>query len=229
MIDLNHFWRNFFCKNYFSCIVCFCRYLRNDFSCSRQVRGIRFLLWTIDVFHRHCHFRLLEAGAKRIYSIATHGIFSGPALERVKKSPFEAVVITNTIPQAQRMRECNKIQVTWSIRGSFELITIFHLVSFIAQRWTLARFAFYVNCYLFWKIVDYFFLLFHVSSGYRCFFHVRRVDPSDTQRGIRIIPVHPCADVIGLHQYLMSANDRKEPLKNFCVTDSSIYQLYSAN
>jgi ribose-phosphate pyrophosphokinase len=55
--------------------------------------------------------KLVEAGAKKIYAISTHGIFSGPALERVKKSSFEAVVITNTIPQAQRMRDCNKIQV----------------------------------------------------------------------------------------------------------------------
>ncbi|XP_055332616.1 ribose-phosphate pyrophosphokinase 2-like [Paramacrobiotus metropolitanus] len=55
--------------------------------------------------------KLVEANAKKVYAIATHGIFSGPALERVKRSSFEAVVVTNTIPQIQRMRECSKIQV----------------------------------------------------------------------------------------------------------------------
>jgi hypothetical protein len=34
-------------------------------------------------------FRLMEAGATRIYAILTHGIFSGPALQRINASNFE--------------------------------------------------------------------------------------------------------------------------------------------
>jgi ribose-phosphate pyrophosphokinase len=41
---------------------------------------------------------LKEKGAKRIYGLATHGIFSAPALERIEKSAFEKVVVTNTVP-----------------------------------------------------------------------------------------------------------------------------------
>ena len=46
----------------------------------------------------------------------THGIFSGPALNRINAANFEAVVVTNSIPQDKHMRECQKIQVRLSIR-----------------------------------------------------------------------------------------------------------------
>jgi ribose-phosphate pyrophosphokinase len=41
---------------------------------------------------------LKEKGAKRIYGLATHGIFSGQALELIEASAFEKVVVTNTVP-----------------------------------------------------------------------------------------------------------------------------------
>ena len=56
-------------------------------------------------------FRLIEAGAKQVYAITTHGIFSGPAVNRINNSEFECVVATNTIPQDQNMKNSNKIQV----------------------------------------------------------------------------------------------------------------------
>uniref|UniRef100_A0A914GYI6 ribose-phosphate diphosphokinase n=1 Tax=Globodera rostochiensis TaxID=31243 RepID=A0A914GYI6_GLORO len=54
--------------------------------------------------------KLFEAGAQKIYAICVHGIFSGPAIDRLNKSKFEAVVVTNTIPQEENMKRCNKIQ-----------------------------------------------------------------------------------------------------------------------
>ena len=54
--------------------------------------------------------KLLEAGAKKVYAIITHGIFSGPALKRINAACFEAVAVTNTIPQDKHMGECQKIQ-----------------------------------------------------------------------------------------------------------------------
>lgn len=57
------------------------------------------------------HFRLLEAGATRVYAILTHGIFSGPAISRINNACFEAVVVTNTIPQDGHMKDCPRIQV----------------------------------------------------------------------------------------------------------------------
>uniref|UniRef100_A0A8C9SS41 ribose-phosphate diphosphokinase n=1 Tax=Scleropages formosus TaxID=113540 RepID=A0A8C9SS41_SCLFO len=55
--------------------------------------------------------KLISAGAIKVYAILTHGIFSGPAISRINSSPFEAVVVTNTIPQEDKMKLCPKIQV----------------------------------------------------------------------------------------------------------------------
>merc|ERR1719462_801697 len=55
--------------------------------------------------------KLVEDGATKIYAILTHGIFSGEALNRLNNSSFEAIVVTNTIPQDRNMIECGKIQV----------------------------------------------------------------------------------------------------------------------
>jgi ribose-phosphate pyrophosphokinase len=41
---------------------------------------------------------LVEAGATRVYAAATHGILSGPAIDRIKNSHIEQVVVTNTLP-----------------------------------------------------------------------------------------------------------------------------------
>ena len=38
--------------------------------------------------------RLLESGATKIYAILTHGIFSGPALNRINNSCFEVIHCT---------------------------------------------------------------------------------------------------------------------------------------
>lgn len=59
----------------------------------------------------HAAEKLLEAGATKVYAILTHGIFSGPAISRINNACFEAVVVTNTIPQDGHMRDCPKIQV----------------------------------------------------------------------------------------------------------------------
>ncbi|PVD34715.1 hypothetical protein C0Q70_05992 [Pomacea canaliculata] len=58
----------------------------------------------------HAAEKLLEAGAQKVYAICTHGIFSGQALSRINDSMFEAVVVTNTIPQDLNMKEAPKIK-----------------------------------------------------------------------------------------------------------------------
>ena len=62
--------------------------------------------------------KLLEAGATKIYAILTHGIFSGEALTRINNSNFEAIVVTNTIPQYDHIAECSKIKVSFIMFGS---------------------------------------------------------------------------------------------------------------
>ena len=39
-----------------------------------------------------------EHGVRNIYCSATHGIFSGPAFERLKNAPIEEIVVTDSIP-----------------------------------------------------------------------------------------------------------------------------------
>ncbi len=45
------------------------------------------------------HQALLEQGANPdIYLVATHAIFSGPAIERLKEAEFKEVIVTDTVP-----------------------------------------------------------------------------------------------------------------------------------
>jgi ribose-phosphate pyrophosphokinase len=52
---------------------------------------------------------LLSKGASRVDVVATHGLLSGPAVERLRKSPIEEVVITNTIPAEHKNLEKLKV------------------------------------------------------------------------------------------------------------------------
>ena len=42
-------------------------------------------------------YALKEKGATNVYACATHGVFSDPAVERLKAAPFCKVIITDTI------------------------------------------------------------------------------------------------------------------------------------
>ena len=53
---------------------------------------------------------LHKKGAKNIYACATHGILSGPAIERLENSELEELVITNTVPLGEKS-SCKKIRV----------------------------------------------------------------------------------------------------------------------
>ena len=54
--------------------------------------------------------QLSERGASAVYCAATHGVFSGPAIDRLKNSSIEKIVITNTLPLPEEKR-IDKIQV----------------------------------------------------------------------------------------------------------------------
>ncbi len=55
---------------------------------------------------------LKEHGAKRIYAFATHGVFSGPAAERLQVSEeLEAVIVTDTVPLNEACQQVDKIKV----------------------------------------------------------------------------------------------------------------------
>ncbi len=53
---------------------------------------------------------LQEKGATEIFAACTHGVFSGPAIDRIKKSPIRKVVTTDTLPLPPE-RKCDKIEI----------------------------------------------------------------------------------------------------------------------
>jgi ribose-phosphate pyrophosphokinase len=67
---------------------------------------------------------VMRAGAARVYAAATHPVFSGPAFENLDASPFQEVVVTDTIPLRRgapanvRVVSCSRL-LTDSIRRIF--------------------------------------------------------------------------------------------------------------
>jgi ribose-phosphate pyrophosphokinase len=54
---------------------------------------------------------LLKKGAKKVYAVTTHAVLSGPAIERIKKSNIEKLIVTDTIPLSEEGKKCEKIEV----------------------------------------------------------------------------------------------------------------------
>jgi ribose-phosphate pyrophosphokinase len=54
---------------------------------------------------------LKNNGATRVLACAVHGVLSGPAIERIERSPIDKMIVTNTIPQSKATESCSKIVV----------------------------------------------------------------------------------------------------------------------
>jgi ribose-phosphate pyrophosphokinase len=54
---------------------------------------------------------LKDAGAERVLACAVHGVLSGPAIDRIEKSPLDQLIVTNTIPLSDAAKKCKKIVV----------------------------------------------------------------------------------------------------------------------
>jgi len=52
---------------------------------------------------------VLDHGATHVFAAATHGVLSGPAVERILKSRIERVIVTDTIPLSEEAKACGKI------------------------------------------------------------------------------------------------------------------------
>ena len=52
-----------------------------------------------------------EYGAKSVHIAATHGIFSDPALDRIKNAPIDEVIVTNTLPVSTDIQALEKVTV----------------------------------------------------------------------------------------------------------------------
>ncbi len=69
---------------------------------------------------------LKERGARRVYAAATHAVLSGPAIERIKSSVLEEVVVTDTIPLSAAAVQSGKFHVLTVARLLGEAIKRIH-------------------------------------------------------------------------------------------------------
>lgn len=67
----------------------------------------------VDTAGTLCHAAraLKEHGAKEVHGCATHPVLSGPAIQRIKESVLESLIVTDTIPLSDEARAMDKIKV----------------------------------------------------------------------------------------------------------------------
>jgi ribose-phosphate pyrophosphokinase len=53
---------------------------------------------------------VLDHGALEVSAAATHGVLSGPAIDRILTSPIREVIVTDTIELSENARKCPKIK-----------------------------------------------------------------------------------------------------------------------
>jgi ribose-phosphate pyrophosphokinase len=58
----------------------------------------------------HAAKALVDAGARTVSACCTHGVLSGPAIERIEKSPLAELIVTDTIPLRAEAKACAKIK-----------------------------------------------------------------------------------------------------------------------
>ncbi len=54
---------------------------------------------------------ILARGAKEVHAYATHGVLSGPAIDRLNESPIVELVVSDTIPQKTNLTRTKKLRV----------------------------------------------------------------------------------------------------------------------
>ena len=69
---------------------------------------------------------LKEKGAKKIDITATHGVLSSPATKRILESIVEECVVTDTIPQEEKIQENSKLKVVPVSKRFSEVIQSIH-------------------------------------------------------------------------------------------------------
>ncbi len=55
--------------------------------------------------------KLKENGAKEVHACCAHAVLSGPAIERINDSQIKSLVVTNSIPLADKGERCDKIKI----------------------------------------------------------------------------------------------------------------------
>lgn len=63
---------------------------------------------------------LIDNGAKGVSAAATHGLFSDPAIERIKKSPIDHLAVTDTLPLPEKSK---------SLGSAIEVVSVVDLIA----------------------------------------------------------------------------------------------------
>ena len=54
---------------------------------------------------------LMSQGAKEVHAYISHGVLSGPAVERISNSSMKSLVITDSIAQSEAVRQARNIRI----------------------------------------------------------------------------------------------------------------------
>jgi ribose-phosphate pyrophosphokinase len=65
---------------------------------------------------------MIESGANSVRAICTHGVFSGPAYERIEKSPLIEIAVTDTILKDHQSDKVNIISIADLFASSIEAV-----------------------------------------------------------------------------------------------------------
>ncbi|MBC8306337.1 MAG: ribose-phosphate pyrophosphokinase [Pelagibacterales bacterium] len=65
---------------------------------------------------------MIESGANSVRAICTHGVFSGPAYERIDKSPLTEIAVTDTITKDHKSNKVNIISIADLFASSIEAV-----------------------------------------------------------------------------------------------------------
>jgi len=74
---------------------------------------------------------IIEHGAKEVYGLATHGIFSNPAKKRINRSNFVKIITTDTLPQDKNFKKLIVLPVAPILAKAIEAIYLGGSVSSI--------------------------------------------------------------------------------------------------
>jgi ribose-phosphate pyrophosphokinase len=66
----------------------------------------------VDTAGTLCHAAtaLKEHGATKVVAYATHPVFSGKAIDNIRGSDLDEIIVTDTIPLSEDAKQCTKIR-----------------------------------------------------------------------------------------------------------------------
>lgn len=81
----------------------------------------------------NCATALKEAGAKKVIAASTHGVLSGPAIDRLKASVLDKLIVTDTVPVSKEKQEKGRVEVVSCAGLLAEAIKRIHVGDSVSQ------------------------------------------------------------------------------------------------